>query len=58
VVVSYPDLGKAVREVYSFDPERWIIVQGELYEDNVRMERVVFREIKLDTGVEEKWFKL
>ena len=58
VVITYPDLGKAVREVYSLDSQRWVILEGELYEDNVRMEHVVFREIKLDTGVDEKWFKL
>lgn len=58
VVVTYPDLGKSVREVYSLDPQRWIIVEGELYEDDVRVEHVVFRDIKLDVGMEDGWFRL
>lgn len=58
VVVSYPDLGKAVREVYSLDPQRWVIVEGELYENEVRMEHVVFHDIKIDTGLPDAWFRL
>jgi hypothetical protein len=58
VTVTYPNLGKAVREVYSVDPERWLIVEGAVYEDETRVEHVLFREIKLDTGVKEQWFRL
>jgi outer membrane lipoprotein-sorting protein len=58
VVVTYPDLGKSIREVYALDPHQWVIVEGELYEDNVRVEHVVFRDIKLDTGVAPDWFRL
>lgn len=58
IQLSYPDLGKRIREVYSFDPHQWVIVEGAVYEDDVRVEHVLFREIKLDTGVADSWFKL
>jgi len=58
VLVTYPDLGKSVREVYSLDPHQWIIVEGALYEDDSLVEHVVFRDIKLDTGVAPAWFRL
>jgi hypothetical protein len=58
VEVSYPDQGKRMRETYSVDPQRWVMVEGELEEDGVRVEHLVFEDIKLDTGVEAPWFKL
>ena len=58
VVVTYPDLGKKVLEIYSLDPHQWIILEGEMFEDNVRVEHVVFRDVKLDTGVAADWFRL
>lgn len=58
VQIAYPDQGKRVREIYSVDPQRWVIVEGELEEDGVRVEHLVFEDIKLDTGVETPWFKL
>jgi hypothetical protein len=58
VVVTYSNLGKSVREVYSLDPHRWVIVEGAVYEDETRVEHVVFRDIKLDTGRAEGWFRL
>jgi outer membrane lipoprotein-sorting protein len=58
VVVTYSDQGKAVREVYSLDSRDWLIVEGEMYLDNVRVEHVVFREIKVDTGLTDAGFHL
>jgi hypothetical protein len=58
VQLSYPDSGSRVREVYSFDPTQWVIVEGAVYENEVRVEHVVFRDIKVDTGVADTWFKL
>jgi len=58
VVLTYANLGKSVREVYSIDPHRWVIVEGEVFEDETRVEHVVFRDIKLDTGTADGWFHL
>jgi outer membrane lipoprotein-sorting protein len=58
VTVTYPDLGKTVREEYWIDPLRWVIVEGAVYEDEVRLEHVVFREIKVNTGIADGWFRL
>lgn len=58
VVVAYPNLGKSMREIYWIDPQQWVIVEGAVYEDEVRIEHVVFREIKLDTGKADSWFRL
>lgn len=58
VVVTYPDLGKSVREIYSLDPQRWLMIEGEVDEDNARVEHVIFRDIKLDTGLADSFFHL
>jgi outer membrane lipoprotein-sorting protein len=58
VQLSYPDRGMRVREVYSLDPHQWIIVEGAVYEDDTRVEHVTFQEIKLDTGLNDGWFRL
>jgi hypothetical protein len=58
IEVTYPDLGKSIREVYSIDPGQWVILEGNRFEDQVRVEHVVFRDIKLNTGVQDGWFRL
>lgn len=58
VTVTYANLGKSMREVYSLDPQSWLIVEGAVYEDATRVEHVLFRDIKLNTGVAETWFRL
>ena len=58
VAVSYPGLGKSMREVYTIDPVRWVIVEGALYENNTLVEHVVFRDIVLDPGLSDGSFKL
>jgi outer membrane lipoprotein-sorting protein len=58
VVVTYPDLGKSFREVYSLDPHQWTIQEGALYENDTLMEHVVFHNIRLDTGLTDDFFKL
>jgi outer membrane lipoprotein-sorting protein len=58
VSLSYTDGEKRMREIYRIDPRLWVMVEGEVYEDEVRVDHVVFREIKLNTGVEDRWFKL
>ena len=42
----------------SIDPQRWVMVEGSAYEGGTRVEHVVFRDVKLDTGVDDRWFKL
>jgi outer membrane lipoprotein-sorting protein len=58
VQVSYPLGGKRVREVYSLAAQRWTIVEGSVYEDDVRVEHVTFEDVKLDTGLADGWFSL
>jgi hypothetical protein len=58
LTVAYANLGKSMREVYSLDPQSWLIVEGAVYEDATRVEHVLFRDIKLNTGVAETWFRL
>lgn len=58
VVITYPDLGKSMREIYSLDPQEWVIVEGALWEDGVLVEHVVFRDIRLNPGLTDSFFKL
>ena len=58
VSLSSPADGKDVREVYTIEPQRWIMVEGSTYEGDARVEHVLFQDVKLDTGVEDGWFRL
>jgi len=58
VVLTYPRLGRSIREVYTLDSDRWIIIEGAVYEDAARVEHVVFRDVKLNTGVADARFRL
>jgi len=58
VQVSYPDRGMRIREVYSLGASGWTIIEGAIFEDEVRVEHVTFQEIKLDTGLTDDWFRL
>ena len=58
VTVTYPQEGKRVREVYRVDPARWVLLEADVFEDEVRVDHILFRDINLDTGVADKWFRL
>jgi outer membrane lipoprotein-sorting protein len=57
VVLTYPDQGKQMREIYRIDPRLWVMVEKEAYENEVRVDRTVFREITLDCGLQPQFFK-
>lgn len=58
VQVAYPERGKRMREVYALSPRSWLLVDGAVYEDEVQVEHVTFRDVKLDTGLPDDWFSL
>ena len=58
VALTFPLQGKSIREVYTIDSARWVIVEGAVYENEARIEHVVFREIKLNTGLADSTFRL
>ncbi len=58
VVVSWTQNGKQFREHYHVDPKLWVLLEAELWENGERVDHIQFREIELNTGVEEKFFRL
>jgi hypothetical protein len=58
VTVTFPQEGKRVRAVYRVDPTRWVLLEADEFEDEVRVDHILFRDINLDTGLSEKWFRL
>jgi outer membrane lipoprotein-sorting protein len=58
LVVRYHTEGKAMREIYRIDPRLWVMTEGQVFEDETRVEHIVFSDIKLNTGVSDGWFKL
>ena len=58
VTVTFTDKGLRTRETFRIDPVRWTMLEGEVYEDDVRVDHIVFREVQLDVGTTEKWFHL
>lgn len=58
VTVAFPQDGKRVREVYRIDPARWTLVEADVFEDETRVDHILFRDVKLDTGLEDRWFRI
>jgi outer membrane lipoprotein-sorting protein len=58
VTVTYAQDGKRMREVYRVDSARWVLLEANVFEDEVRVDHILFRDIKLDTGLEDRWFRL
>lgn len=58
VTVSYSDAGKRVRDVYRVDPASWTLGEADVFEDDVRVDHILFRDVKLNTGVADSWFRL
>lgn len=57
VVVVYREGERVLREAYRFDPDLWILTEGEIYENELLVDRVVFRNVRLNPGLEEQWFR-
>jgi hypothetical protein len=58
VVLTYSDGEKRMREVYRIDPQMWVMVEGDVFEDGMRVDHVAFSEIRLDAGVPDSVFRL
>lgn len=58
VVVSWTQNGKQFREHYHVDPKLWVLLEAELWENGSRVDHIQFRDIELNTGVEERFFRL
>jgi outer membrane lipoprotein-sorting protein len=58
VALSFNDGGRKVRELYRIDPGAWTLTGGEVYEDGALVEQFTVRDLKVNTGVPEKWFRL
>ena len=58
IVVTFRDGAKQMREEYRIDSQSWIMTEGDVFENGVRVDHVAFQDIHLNTGVGEGWFKL
>jgi outer membrane lipoprotein-sorting protein len=53
---TYTEGDRRFRVVYRIEPDSWLLTEGRLYEDDVEVERVAFRDIRINTGIEDDWF--
>jgi outer membrane lipoprotein-sorting protein len=58
VVLTYPEGGKQVRELYQFDPELMVLTRNQVWENGTLVDTTVFRDVKLNVGLDEKLFRL
>ncbi len=58
VSLTYAADGARMREIYRIDPFTLSVQEAEIYRDNVRTDRVVFRDIRFNTGVRDGFFRL
>jgi outer membrane lipoprotein-sorting protein len=56
LVQTFVQDGKRMRVVYRIDPATWLMTEGQFFEDEVEVERISFKEIRLNTGVGDDWF--
>jgi hypothetical protein len=58
LTLTYSEGGKPMRELYAIDPHDWFMVEGDVYEAGARVDHVLFRDVKLNPGLKDSWFKL
>lgn len=58
LVLRYTEGGKNMREVYHLDPRDRVLLLADFFEDNQRVEHVRFSEIRLNPGLENRFFRL
>jgi len=58
LVLTCGDAAKRRREVYRIDREQWVLVEGDVLEDDARVDHVTFRAIRFNPGRPERWFRL
>jgi outer membrane lipoprotein-sorting protein len=54
----YTEGGRSMQERCRIDPSQWLPLEARLLEDGREVERVEYREIKLNTGLDADWFHL
>ncbi|MGV3724325.1 MAG: LolA family protein [Actinomycetota bacterium] len=58
LTLRYVEAGKQIREEYRFDPDLWVLTLADYFEDEERVDHVLFRDIRLDPGLESRFFRL
>jgi outer membrane lipoprotein-sorting protein len=58
VTLTSTEHGTRVKETYRIDPTRWTMLEGEVFENDVRVDHIVFRDVTLDAGTPDKFFRL
>lgn len=58
VAVTYTQGGTVMRQVYRIDPNRWVLIEADVFEDVVRVDHILFRDIRINTGIGDRWFRL
>ncbi len=58
IVLTYTRDGHATREYYRFDPRLWVLLEHDMYEDEVHVDHTRFSEIRLNPGLKDSWFRL
>jgi hypothetical protein len=58
VALTFSQDGKKMRELYRIDADAWTLTGGEVYEDGTLVEQFTVRELRVDTGLKENWFRL
>ena len=56
VSLQFTEAGKQVREIYRIDAARWVMVEGDRFEDGAQVDHAAFHDIRLNSGVPASFF--
>jgi outer membrane lipoprotein-sorting protein len=51
-----PEGDHSLRDVWSIDPQSWLLVSGDVYDDTQRVDHFEISDLRLDRGLTESWF--
>jgi outer membrane lipoprotein-sorting protein len=58
VVLSYAENGRRVQETYRFDPSTWFLSSCTVVENGNLIESFDVQQLKVNSGLDENWFRL
>jgi hypothetical protein len=57
VLYRPPGSSTRLRDVWVVDPREWLLVSGDVFDGETRVDHIQFAEIRPDRGLSEDWFR-
>jgi outer membrane lipoprotein-sorting protein len=57
IALGYAENGKQIRQICRVDAQQWLPTEVQVVENGVVVERAAFRDVRLNGGLKDKWFR-